>query len=206
MAHVTIQCRLIASGDTRQFLWQLMTEKNTPLINEILLRIKQHPDFPDWRIKKKLPKYFLARQIAELKNNYPFEGQPSRFYASVNKIISYIYKSWFEVQKTLDWKLQGNVRWLEMLLPDTELIKHFDNSLESLQQQATLILDSIDSTVNKDQISTILFEKHDKTKKPDIRSAIIYLLKNACAIPKKPETTEKYQDLKRKVEIKITRL
>ncbi|BAQ63841.1 type V CRISPR-associated protein Cas12k [Geminocystis sp. NIES-3709] len=206
MAHVTIQCRLIASRDTRQFLWQLMAQKNTPLINEILLRIKQHPDFPHWRTKKRLPKDFLARQIAELKNNYPFEEQPSRFYASVNKVIDYIYKSWFEVQKALDWKLQGNLRWVEMLLPDTELIKHFDNSLESLQQQATLILDSIDSTVSHDRISTILFEKCGKTKKPEIKSAIIYLLKNGCTIPKKPETTEKYQDLKRKVEIKITKL
>lgn len=206
MAHVTIQCRLIASRDTHQFLWQLMAQKNTSLINEILLRIKQHPDFPNWRTKKRLPKDFLAQQIAQLKNNYPFEGQPSRFYASVNKIIDYIYKSWFEVQKTLDWKLQGNLRWLEMLLPDTELIKHCDNSLESLQQQATLILSSIDSTVSHDRISTILFEKCGKTKKPEIKSAIIYLLKNGCAIPKKSETTEKYQDLKRKVEIKITKL
>lgn len=31
MAHVTIQCRLIASRDTRQFLWELMAQKNTPL-------------------------------------------------------------------------------------------------------------------------------------------------------------------------------
>jgi hypothetical protein len=67
MAHVTIQCRLIASRDTRQFLGQLMAQKNTPLINEILLRIKQHPDFPEWKRKKRLPKDFLARQIAELK-------------------------------------------------------------------------------------------------------------------------------------------
>jgi len=44
MAQVTIQCRLIAPADTRQSLWLLMTRKNTPLINEILTRIKHYPD------------------------------------------------------------------------------------------------------------------------------------------------------------------
>lgn len=50
MSQITIQCRLIASEATRKFLWQLMAEKNTPLVNEILQQINNHPDFErtDW--------------------------------------------------------------------------------------------------------------------------------------------------------------
>jgi hypothetical protein len=36
MSQITIQCRLVVSETTRQRLWQLMAEKNTPLINELL--------------------------------------------------------------------------------------------------------------------------------------------------------------------------
>ncbi|MBN3925813.1 hypothetical protein [Nostoc sp. NMS4] len=36
MSQITIQCRLIASESTRQKLWKLMAELNTPLINELL--------------------------------------------------------------------------------------------------------------------------------------------------------------------------
>lgn len=41
MSQITVQCRLVASEPTRQQLWQLMAEKNTPLINELLLQVNQ---------------------------------------------------------------------------------------------------------------------------------------------------------------------
>ncbi|WP_187289594.1 hypothetical protein [Trichormus azollae] len=41
---ITVQCRLLASESTRQQLWQLMAEKNTPLINELLMQIGKHPE------------------------------------------------------------------------------------------------------------------------------------------------------------------
>ena len=41
MSQITVQCRLVASESTRQQLWQLMAEKNTPLINELLLQVNQ---------------------------------------------------------------------------------------------------------------------------------------------------------------------
>lgn len=42
MSQITIQCRLIAQEKTRQQLWQLMTQKNTPLINELLRQLANH--------------------------------------------------------------------------------------------------------------------------------------------------------------------
>ena len=44
MSVITIQCRLVTSEDTRRHLWQLMAEKNTPLINELLKQVRIHPD------------------------------------------------------------------------------------------------------------------------------------------------------------------
>jgi len=45
MSQITVQCRLIASESTRQQLWTLMAELNTPLINELLQQLSKHPDF-----------------------------------------------------------------------------------------------------------------------------------------------------------------
>ena len=49
VSQITIQCRLVASESTRFHLWQLMAEKNTPLINELLTQINNHPEFEEWQ-------------------------------------------------------------------------------------------------------------------------------------------------------------
>ncbi len=55
MNQITIQCRLVASKLSRQELWKLMAEKNTPLINELLQQVAQRPEFETWRQKGTLP-------------------------------------------------------------------------------------------------------------------------------------------------------
>ncbi|WP_069791082.1 type V CRISPR-associated protein Cas12k [Cyanobacterium sp. IPPAS B-1200] len=207
MSLITIQCRLVASADTRQFLWMLMSQKNTPLINEIFMRIAEHPDFSVWKEKGKLPKNFLAQQIAELKEDKRFQGQPCRFYASVHKMIEYVYESWFTIQDKNKFRLQGHTRWLEMLKPDTEILQCFDGSLEKLQNQARKILDEIDSTLPHKRIIDQLFKEYERINDPRIQGAIVYLIKNGASIPdNKVETEKKYKKLKRKVEIQVNKL
>ena len=209
MAKITIQCRLVASEETRKNLWQLMAKKNTPLINEILLRIKQHSEFPEWRSKRRLPKNFLTQQLKDLKQDPRFAGQPSRFYASINKLISYIFKSWFKVQQKLQRKIDGNLNWLKMLEADYVLLHEFDDSLEELQHKAKEVLSELDHTVSNKSLRDSLFRKYDQTNDLQIKNAIVYLLKNGCKIPaqeNKEETKNDFEQLKRKVEIKIDRL
>lgn len=45
MSQITIQCRLVASPETRQQFWTLMAERNTPLINTLIEQVGQHEDF-----------------------------------------------------------------------------------------------------------------------------------------------------------------
>ena len=63
MSQITIQCRLLASETTRQQLWQLMTEKNTPLINELLMQMGKHPELEKWRQKGKHPKGLVNQHV-----------------------------------------------------------------------------------------------------------------------------------------------
>ena len=122
MSQITIQCQLVASENTRRHLWKLMAEKNTPLINELLRQINNHPDFEQWQSEDKLPGDVVSNLCKSLKNDPLYAEQPSRFYLSVIKLVKYIYKSWLKLQQRRQRKLEGQERWLSMLKSDTELL------------------------------------------------------------------------------------
>jgi len=217
MSQITIQCRLVASKATRQHLWQLMAQQNTPLINELLKQVAEHPDFETWRQKGKLPSGIVSKLCKPLKQDARFKEQPARFYTSATELVEYIYKSWLSLQKRLQWKLNGQKRWLEILKSDQDLCQQADCSLETLCHQASAILASRQhSTTNnskgnkkakkKDSTRQSLFNAYDKAKDTLSRSAISYLLKNNCKLPKQAENPDKFAQRRRKAEIKVERL
>lgn len=228
MSQITIQCRLIANESTRRQLWELMAQKNTPLINELLERVGQHPDFPTWRQNGKLPAGLIKQLCEFLKTDSCYAGQPSRFYMSAIALVDYIYKSWFALMKRLQYRLEGKTRWLEMLKSDAKLIEASGLTLETLRAKAAEILaqlaphsDSPDSPKPKKtgkkakkpkasesnrSLSHSLFETYGKTEDNLTRSAIAYLLKNGCKLTDKEEDPEKFAKRRRQVEIQILRL
>ncbi len=72
MSQITVQCRLIASESTRQQLWTLMAELNTPLINELLQQLSKHPDFEKWRQNGKFPSTVVSQLCQPLKTDPQF--------------------------------------------------------------------------------------------------------------------------------------
>ena len=226
MSQITIHCRLVASEPTRQQLWTLMAQRNTPLINELLAQISQHPDFETWRQQARLKAGIVKQLCQPLKTDPRFSGQPGRFYASAIALVDYIYKSWFKIQQRLQRKLEGQTRWLEMLKSDEELVKESNCTLEVIRTKAVEILTPLASgnastqptkTKSKKRkkpqasnsnrsISKTLFEAYDNTEDILAKSAICYLLKNRCKVPTKEEDPEKFAKRRRKTEIKIERL
>ena len=215
MSQINIQCQLVASENTRRHLWKLMAEKNTPLINEILWQINNHPDFEQWQSEGKLPNSFVNDLCKSLKNDPLYAGQPSRFYLSIVKSVNYIYKSWLKLQQRRQRKLEGQERWLSMLKSDTELLKECECSLDILRKKAKEILTHVEATIEKSEKkekktkkSTLLFNLYDESKDILTRSAICYLLKNGSKLPKpdRLEDSKKFAQRRRKVEIKIERL
>ena len=218
MSQITIQCRLVASENTRRYIWQLMAEKNTLLINEILWQINNHPDFEQWQSEGKLPRTLVSDLCKSLQDAPLYAGQPSRFYLSVTKLVNYIYKSWLKLQKRRQHKLEGQQRWLSMLKSDTELLKECECSLDILRKKAKDILTNIEATIEKSKKkknnqkilkkSSLLFNLYDETDDILARSAICYLLKNGSKLPKpdNPEDKQKFAQRRRKVAIKIERL
>ncbi len=228
MSQITIQCRLIANESTRQKLWKLMAELNTPLINELLQQLSKHPDFEKWRKNGKLPSTVVNQLCQPLKTDPSFTGQPSRLYLSAIHVADYIYKSWLAIQKRLQQQLDGKTRWLEMLNSDAELVEISGCSLEAIRTKAAEILaiatpesdvaapltkrgkakkSKKSSASNPDRsLSHKLFDAYQETDDILSRSAISYLLKNGCKLNDKEEDLEKFAKRRRKVEIQIQRL
>ncbi|MBG1264899.1 hypothetical protein F8S20_40710 [Nostoc sp. BAE] len=121
MSVITIQCRLVADNASLRHLWKLMAEKNTPLIDELLKQIGQHPDFETWLKKGEIPKKTIETICDRLKTQRCFADQPGRFYTSAVTLVQEIYKSWFALQQRRQRQIEAKERWLKMLKSDMEL-------------------------------------------------------------------------------------
>ncbi len=190
-----------------------MAERNTPLINELLAQISQHPDFETWRQQAKLKAGIVKQLCQPLKSDPLFSGQPGRFYTSAIALVDYIYKSWFKVQQRLQRRLEGQTRWLERLRSDEELVQESHCTLEVIRARGAEILTPLNSQNEPSQSSNsnrsvfqTLFDAYSNTEDILTKSALCYLLKNRCKIPDKEEDPEKFAKRRRKTEIKIERL
>ncbi|MEH2097387.1 type V CRISPR-associated protein Cas12k [Nostoc sp.] len=215
MSVITIQCRLVASEDTPRHLWQLMAEKNTPLINELLKQVRIHPDMEQWLKKGKLPDGVIKPLCDSLSTQECFVNQPKRFYKSAIEVVEYIYKSWLALQKERQQKIDKKEHWLNMLKSDIELEQESNFSLNIIRAKAIKILahyiakveenhkqDITNKNVNKRKKSKsknnnytlfdILFKAYDQAKVSLNRCAIAYLLKNNCQVSEEEEDPNRY--------------
>ena len=197
MSVISIQCRLVASEPERQQLWQLMANAHTPLVNTLLERVAQHPEFADWKASGQLPAKELAAIVKQTRQEQIFAGLPGRWVSSAQCQVSEIYKAWLKRQQQLQYKLAGQQTWLTMLQPDEKLAQACGFTIEELKQRATVLLA---------QGSPNWFTNYREAKDDRERNSIAYLLKHRCQIPKGAEDPNKLANRRRKVEIRIERL
>jgi hypothetical protein len=213
MTQITIQCRLFANDTAKQYLWQLMAERNTPLVNELLRLIAQHDDFLVWRSKGKLPTSEVTELTKTLKTDPRFNNQPAKFFISAEKVACYTFKSWLAVQKRTQKQLEQKAFWLQMLRTDQELISDCDKTIEEIRRKSQAILESQyrgDSTESERELRQWLYQAYKDTSESLTRSAIAYLLKHRCKIPtavmEGEEDTKKFLKYRRKIAITVKRL
>ncbi|WP_448266389.1 type V CRISPR-associated protein Cas12k [Nostoc sp. DSM 114159] len=224
MSVITIQCRLVAQQDTLRQLWELMANKNTPLINELLLQVGKHPGFETWLEEGKIPTELLKTLVNSLKTQERFADQPGRFYTSAIALVDYVYKSWFALQKRRKYQIEGKERWLKMLKSDLELEQESQCSLNVIRTKASEILTKFtpqseqnsnqkkgkktkkSTKSKKSSLFQILLNTYGETQDPLTRCALAYLLKNQCKISELDEDPEEFTRNRRKKEIEIERL
>lgn len=210
MSQITIQCQLFADEAARKYLWQLMTERNTPLVNELLRLVALHPDFPIWRSKGRLPTAEVTKLAKPLKLDPRFNNQPAKFHISAEKTVLYTFKSWLVIQNRIQRKLWGKVSWLRMLRTNEELVADCGQDLEQVQKKAESLLLASQSPDDSDEsnhnLRKNLYQTYDETDDALTRSAIAYLLKNKCQIPSDTEDLEKFLTYRCKIAIQVKSL
>ncbi|HEY9800458.1 MAG TPA: type V CRISPR-associated protein Cas12k [Leptolyngbyaceae cyanobacterium] len=224
MSVITIQCRLVAEEDSFRTLWELMADKNTPLINELLAQVGKHPTFEAWLEEGKIPAELLKTLVNSLKTQERFAGQPGRFYTSAIALVDYVYKSWFALQKRRKRQIEGKERWLTILKSDLQLEQESQCSFNVIRTKAIEILTQCtpqsdqkknqrksktakkSTKLQKSSLFQILLNAYEQTQETLTRCAIAYLLKNNCQISESDEDPEEFNRNRRKKEIEIERL
>lgn len=207
MSIITIHCRLVASEPVRRCLWYLMTEMNTPLVNDLLKQVSQHPDFETWQRRGTVSKEIVKELCETLRVAYP--GQPGRFYASAILMVTYTYQAWLALQQNRRRRLDEKQRWLEVVKSDAELTELSNSTLETLKQQAQRLLLQLNEesesqtdpkskkgkqarSSNKASLIARLFQAHEAENNTLTECAIAYLIKNGGTIPETEEDPEKF--------------
>jgi len=223
MTIITIQCRLVAEEETLRHLWEMMVEKNTLLVNELLQQLRTHPNMEDWLLEGEIPAKVIKGLYESLRAESRFQDMPGRFANAAENLVKYIYKSWFALQEKRIRTLQRKQRWFSLLKSDLELEQESGLSLEKLRTEAMKILTKEKAKLEPspetelDQATTDssaalwdkLFTAYDESKKsksPRRRCATAYLLKNNCEVNEVEEDPKAYQLRRCKKEIEIERL
>ncbi|HEY9676093.1 MAG TPA: type V CRISPR-associated protein Cas12k [Waterburya sp.] len=205
----TIQCRLCTSEQTRRDIWQWM-EKYTLLVNELLEKIAQHPQFPEWQKKGDITRKAVGEILNPLKKNPQYAGLPSRFYTSAELISCDTYKSWLALQQQRQLRLLGKQRWLEAVESEFVLSATTDFNLDEIRAKAHTIREEALQEVNRQgnkpkNLMGILLKTHEKTTKDSLsRRAINHLLINNLQVSEEDQNLNELSERldKKKVEIK----
>jgi hypothetical protein len=211
MSQVTIQCRLFANEAARKYLWELMVDHNTPLVNELLRLVALHPDFLTWRSRGKLPTSEVTKLAKTLKTDPRFSNQPAKFAISAEKTATYTFKSWIKIQKRVQWQLQGKISWLTMLRTNEESIADCGQDLEQIRTKAQALIllhqSSDNSAESRKSLRTNLYQAYERTDDLLSRSAIAYLLRNRCQVPTNTdEDSQAFLKYRSKIKNQVKRL
>jgi IS605 OrfB family transposase len=179
-----------------------MAERNTPLVNEVVRKLPEHPDFLTWQQRGKLPDEPIKTLVDSLKADPRFSEQPIWYYISAQKQVTYTFRSWLSLQRRNQWRVESKRRWLNILRPDSELAEKAKCSLEKLQDTAQSILGQIDAP---DPFKWLM-QEYGRTKAAKRQMVLAYLLKRSGKLEPVKEDLEKLAQRYRKTEIAIRRL
>jgi IS605 OrfB family transposase len=211
MSMFTIQCRLCASEETRRYLWESM-EKYTLLVNELLEKIAQHPQFQEWQKKGDISREAVRKILNPLKESLQYAGLPKRFYTSAELISCDTYKSWLALQQQRQLRLLGKQRWLQAVESEFDLSATTQFNSDEIQSKAHTIREEAIQELNQQgskpkNLMEILLKRHDKTVNDSLsRRAINHLLINKLKVSEEEQNLNELSERLDKTRVAIKRL
>jgi len=211
MSMFTIQCCLCANEETRRYFWEWM-EKYTLLVNELLEKIAQHPQFQEWQKKGDISRKAVREILNPLEKNPCYEGLPRRFYTSAELISCDTYKSWLALQQERRFQLIGKKRWLQAVESEFEFSAITDFKPDEVCAKAGEIREEAIQRLNRQgsknkSLMGVLLDMHGNTAEAFLnRRAINHLLLNELQVTDKEQNLDELSKRLDKKRVEIRRL
>ena len=139
--HKTIRCHLDASEDILRQVWEEMTQKNTPLILQLLKSVSEQPEFEANKEKGEITKKEIVELRKIVTKNPELEEQAGRLRSSAESFVKEVYSSWLTLYQKRKRQKEGKEYFLENILKsDVELIGESNCDLEIIRSKAQEVL------------------------------------------------------------------
>ncbi|MEH2126919.1 type V CRISPR-associated protein Cas12k [Nostoc sp.] len=139
--HRTIRCHLDASEDVLQKVWEEMTQKNTPLIIQLLKSVSEQPEFEANKENGNITKNEITKLRESITKNSELEKQSGRLRSSADSFVKMVYSSWLTLyQKRKNQKEHKEYFLNNILKSDVELVEESNCDLQIIRSKAQEIL------------------------------------------------------------------
>ncbi|AUB36901.1 Transposase [Nostoc flagelliforme CCNUN1] len=140
----TIRCDLYTSEDVLRKVWEEMTEKNTPLIVQLLKTVSEQPEFEANKESGKITK----KEITGLRKSLTEDsGRP---YSSVDNLVKQVYSSWLTLYQKRKQQKEGKEYFLTHILKsDIELVEESNCDLSTIRSKAQEIIRKPEEFLNE---------------------------------------------------------
>lgn len=101
----TIRCHLDASENILRQVWEEMTQKNTPLIVQLLKSVNEQPEFEANKEKGEITKKEIVELRKIVTKNPEIEEQSGRLRSSAESFVKEVYSSWLTLYQI--WTADG---------------------------------------------------------------------------------------------------
>ncbi|MBD2164660.1 hypothetical protein H6G04_09625 [Calothrix membranacea FACHB-236] len=139
--HRTIRCHLHASEDVLRKVWEEMTQKNTPLIVQLLKSVSEQPEFEANQEKGTISKKEITKLRKALTNDSALQQQSGRLGTSADSLVTEVYTSWLKLSQKIKKQKEGKEYFLNNILKsDVELVEESNCDLQTIRCKAQDIL------------------------------------------------------------------
>ena len=137
----TIRCHLYASEDVLRKVWEEMSQKNTPLIVQLLKFVSERPEFETKKENGKISKLEITELRRALTKDSELEKQSGRLCSSADTFVTEVYASWLTLYQKQKIQKEGKEYFLKNILKtDVELGLESNCDLQTIRDKAQEIL------------------------------------------------------------------